>query len=114
MNEIGQLLLVDVKELLNLTGDDSKDTTLQVIISNIYSRLSLMTGYSEIPQPLLFIVTEVSVSRYNKLGSEGIHTELNEGIQFIYERDLFSEYIDLIERYVSENPPLNKKRFRMI
>lgn len=114
MENIGQLLLQEVKELLNLTGDDSKDTTLKVIINNVYSRLILMTGYTEIPDPLLFIVTEVSITRYNKLGSEGIHTELNEGIQFIYERDIFSEYTDLIEKYIADHPPEGRKRFRMM
>lgn len=112
--ELGQELLSSVKVLLNLDGDVSKDTVLQEIISNVYSRLVLYTGYVEIPEPLLWIVKEVSCSRYNQLGSEGIHSELNEGIQFIYDRDLFEEYYSIIDRYVQDNPPNNKRRFRMI
>lgn len=112
--ELGQELLSSVKVLLNLEGDVSKDTVLQEIISNVYTRLTLYTGYEEIPTPLLWIVKEVSCSRYNQLGSEGIHSELNEGIQFIYDRDLFEEYYSIIDRYVQDNPPNNKRRFRMI
>lgn len=114
MENIGQELLSSVKVLLNLESDNSRDTVLEEIITNIYSRLSLYTGYTEIPAPLLWIVKEVSCSRYNQLGSEGIHSELNEGIQFIYDRDIFEEYYSIIDKYVQDNPPENKRRFRMI
>lgn len=112
--ETGLRILQDIKELLNLAEDSSKDNTLKIIINNVYSRLLVMTGYTEVPEPLLFIITEVSIARYNHLGSEGIHSELNEGIQFIYDRDIFAEYQDLIDAYVQNNPPTNKKRFRML
>lgn len=114
MENIGQELLSSIKVLLNLESDNSKDNILEEIITNVYSRLSLYTGYEEVPQPLLWIVKEVSCSRYNQLGSEGIHSELNEGIQFIYDRDLFEEYYPIINKYVQDNPPKNKRRFRMI
>lgn len=112
--DTGLQILQDIKELLNLVDDNSKDNTLKIIINNVYSRLLIMTGYDIVPDALLFIVTEVSVARYNHLGSEGIHSELNEGIQFIYDRDIFAEYMDLIGSYVTNNPPNNKKRFRML
>ena len=114
MDIIKQSLMKSVKVLLNLSGTTSKDDVLEEIITNVYSRLSLHTGYEVIPEALLWIVKEVSCSRYNQLGSEGIHTELNEGIQFIYDKDLFAEYYSLIEDYINNNPPENKKRFRMM
>lgn len=115
MFDIGVLSLLDsVKVYLNLTTDSSKDFVLKEIIENTYSRLLAYTGYKEIPHGLLWVVKEVSCSRYNQLGSEGIHSELNEGIQFIYDKDIFAEYYSAIDRYLYDNPPENKKRFRMI
>ena len=115
MFDIGVLSLLDsVKVYLNLTKDSSKDDVLKEIIDNTYNRLLAYTGYQEIPQGLLWVVKEVSCSRYNQLGSEGIHSELNEGIQFIYDKDIFSEYYPVIDRFLYDNPPENKKRFRMI
>lgn len=112
--EVAVRLLQEVKQLVNLETNESMDDTLKIIITNVYNRLLTRTGYEEVPEALLWIVVEVSCSRYNKLGSEGIHTELNEGIQFIYDRDLFAEYQEDIDRYVQNNPPTNRKRFRMI
>lgn len=114
MLDYGSSLLDSVKNLLGLTDDTSKDILLQEIITNVHDQLLLRTGYEEIPSPLHFIIKEVSCSRYNKLGSEGIHSELNEGIQFIYNKDIFAEYEHLISDYINNHPPKNKKRFRMI
>lgn len=114
MYDIGMSLLNSVKTYLNLSTDTSKNDVLQEIIADTYSRLLAYTGYKEIPEGLLWVVKEVSCSRYNQLGSEGIHSELNEGIQFIYDKDLFAEYYPIIDRYLQDNPPEHKKRFRML
>jgi hypothetical protein len=114
MNTFALELLNSVKVLLNLTEDDSKDMLLQEIITNVYNRLLTYTGYKELPEALLWICTEVSCSRYNLLGSEGVHSELNEGIQYIYDRNLLDEYRADIDRFVELNPPTHLKRFRMM
>lgn len=107
-------ILTSVKVLLNLTEDDSKDTLLQEIITNVYNRLLTYTGYRELPEPLHWICIEVSCSRYNLLGSEGVHSELNEGIQYIYDRNLLDEYREDLDRYIAVHPPEHLKRFRMM
>lgn len=114
MNTFALELLNSVKVLLNLTEDDSKDMLLQEIITNVYNRLLTYTGYEELPEALHWICTEVSCSRYNLLGSEGVHSELNEGIQYIYDRNLLDEYRADIDRFVELNPPTHLKRFRMM
>ena len=114
MNTFALELLNSVKVILNLTEDDSKDMLLQEIITNVYNRLLTYTGYKELPEALHWICTEVSCSRYNLLGSEGVHSELNEGIQYIYDRNLLDEYRADIDRFVELNPPTHLKRFRMM
>ena len=114
MNTFALELLNSVKVLLNLTEDDSKDMLLQEIITNVYNRLLTYTGYTELPEALHWICIEISCSRYNLLGSEGVHSELNEGIQYIYDRNLLDEYRADLDRYIALNPPNHLKRFRMM
>ena len=114
MNQYVQKILTSVKVLLNLHDDDSKDILLQEIISNVNNRLLTYTGYNKLPEALDWICIEISCSRYNLLGSEGVHSELNEGIQYIYDRNLLDEYRADLDRYIALNPPNHLKRFRMM
>lgn len=114
MNHAIHRTLTSVKVLLNLHDDNSKDMVLIEIIETVYQRLLAYTGYKELPEGLYWIWKEVSCSRYNLLGSEGVHSELNEGIQYIYDRNLLAEYEDDLERFLQDNPPPNKRKFRML
>ena len=114
MDNFAMDILNSVKVLLNLSEDNSRDALLQEIITNIYNRLLTYTGYKELPEALHWICIELSCSRYNLLGSEGVHSELNEGIQYIYDRNLLDEYRADIDRFVELNPPTHLKRFRMM
>ena len=114
MQDVAFYILQEVKNLLNLVGDDSRDDLLKSIVNIIYSRLLNYTGYIQLPKQLYWIVIELTCSRDNLLGSEGGHSELNEGIQYIYDRNLLDEYIDEIDRFLSHNPPSHLKKFRMM
>ena len=114
MNHAIHRTLTSVKVLLNLHDDNSKDMVLIEIIETVYQRLLAYTGYKELPEGLYWIWKEVSCSRYNLLGSEGVHSELNEGIQYIYDRNLLDEYRADLDRFVELNPPTHLKRFRMM
>lgn len=114
MQDVALYILQEVKNLLNLVEDDSRDGLLKSIINNVYGRLLTYTGYTELPEQLYWILIEVTCSRYNLLGSEGVHSELNEGIQYIYDRNLLDEYRADLDRFVELNPPNHLKRFRMM
>jgi hypothetical protein len=114
MQETAMYILQEVKTLLNLHDDNSRDTLLQSIINLVYGRLLARTGYKELPEGLFWILIEITCSRYNLLGSEGVHSELNEGIQYIYDRNLLAEYEEDLERFLQDNPPPNKRKFRML
>lgn len=114
MRETALYILQEVKNLLNLSDDDSRDDLLKSIINNVYGRLLTYTGYEEIPEALHWIIIELACSRYNLLGSEGVHSELNEGIQYIYSSSILDEYKEDIDRFLANNPPTNRKRFRMM
>lgn len=114
MEDFALVTLQEVKTLLNLLEDDSRDTLLKTVINMVYGRLLSYTGYEELPPQLRWILVEITCSRYNTLGSEGVHSELNEGIQYIYDRNLLTEYQDDLDRFLANNPPQNKLRFRMM
>ena len=114
MQDVALYILQEVKNLLNLVEDDSRDGLLKSIINNVYGRLLTYTGYTELPEQLYWILIEVTCSRYNLLGSEGVHSELNEGIQYIYDRNLLDEYREELDRFISYNPPSHLKKFRMM
>lgn len=114
MQDIASYILQEVKNMVNLLDDDSKDGLLKSIINLVYGRLLARTGYKELPEGLYWILIEVTCSRYNLLGSEGVHSELNEGIQYVYDRNLLTEYEDDLEMFLQNNPPPNKRKFRMM
>lgn len=114
MQEFALYILQEVKTLLNLHDDDSQDTLLKSIINTVYGRLLSYTGYDELPEALYWILIELTCSRYNMLGSEGVQSETNEGIQYVYDNNLLTEYKDDLDRYLANNPPKNKRKFRMM
>ena len=114
MQEVANYILQEVKVFLNLEEDTSRDSLLKSIINVVYGRLLARTGYRELPEGLYWILIEITCSRYNLLGSEGVHSELNEGIQYIYDRNLLAEYEDDLEMFLANNPPPHKRNFRML
>ncbi|MDK3754778.1 phage head-tail connector protein, partial [Staphylococcus pseudintermedius] len=74
--------------------DHLQDKLLCEIITNVVDELKLRLPKEQafIPQPLYFIVIEVAVKRYNKVGSEGMVSESVEGRSMSYEEDDFKQY----------------------
>lgn len=90
-------MLEKIKTLLGIT-DDLQDGVLNIIIENVEGHLTYLLG-KEVPLNLKFIVTEIAVMRYNKLGSEGMKSELVEGhrVDFHEPKDDFRPYLSIIE-----------------
>ena len=62
-------VLNDVKLLLGLQTDDEK---LDTIVRLTESRLKALLSVQIIPDELEYIITEVSIKRFNRIGSEGV------------------------------------------
>lgn len=65
-------MLEDLKSLLGLPedADEGLDRRLNLILSGTKSRLKSLLGGIEPPEELNYIILEVSVIRYNRIGSE--------------------------------------------
>ncbi|HDT6968818.1 TPA: phage head-tail connector protein [Staphylococcus aureus] len=95
----------NIKVLLGLK-DSKQDGLLDIIIKNTESRLlsKLPFNIKEVPDNLSFIVEEVAVKRYNRIGSEGMTTESVEGRTNTFQPNDFDEYQSIIdELYPKEN-----------
>ena len=63
-------MLDDLKLLLGIAAaDTSQDQRLNWIINSTRSRLRLLLGAVEPPASMDYIITEVSVIRFNRIGS---------------------------------------------
>lgn len=97
-------MLEKIKILLGIT-DEMQDDVINLIIENVEGHLTYLLG-KEVPLNLQFIVTEISVMRFNKLGSEGMKSELVEGhrVDFHEPKDDFQPYLSIIDKEVDIEP----------
>lgn len=92
--------LEEVKLLLGIT-DNSKDDLLNLLIKNATTQvLSYLTPIEVVPDELSYIVSELVVIRYNRIGSEGLTNESVEGYSATYSDDM-TNYILAINAYLN-------------
>ena len=108
-----------VEKLQALLGLEDPDSTtlyqLELVLSNTESRLKvLLGGAAEIPDTLQYIVTEVSVARWNRIGSEGMSSHSVEGESISFSDDDFAGYMRDIEAYIDEQNGTKRGRVRFI
>ena len=85
-------MLEKIKLLLGLDGNEL-DEQLELILANTGERLKLLLGgVSEIPEALAYIVVEVAVARFNRIGSEGMSSHSVEGESISFSDDDFAGY----------------------
>lgn len=78
-------MLDNLKLMLGIASDDTgQDALLKLIIDSATARLKTLLGGIEPPESLDYIVREVSIIRFNRIGSEGMasHTVEGESQQF--------------------------------
>src|SRR5690625_3152655 len=92
-------MLERIKTLLGI-NDELQDEVIEIIVENVTSTLKAKLG-KEIPKELNFIIEEISIRRFNGLGSEGFKYEWAEGhkIEFYDLDDEFKPYEDIIEQH---------------
>ena len=97
-----------LKLYLGIT-DDSEDELLETILLDCEQMLRMYIGAKEVPMELEWIITELSVKRYRKIGSEGLKAEQIDVISNTYEDDPLAPYHSTIDTYKR-----NSRRLRMI
>ena len=108
-------MLKDLKILLGIPLDDiTLDEKLNVIIRSTQSRLKALLGGMDVPEELAYIVTDVAVIRFNKIGSEGLSSHSVEGESLSFLENDFAGYMDDIQAYLDKQKDATKGKVRLL
>lgn len=100
----------DLKVMLDFEGEDeARDKRLNLIIKNAESALLVrLPGQKVVPDALNYIVVELSIVRFNRIGNEGMKAFQQEGESITYDlTDDLAPYTDAINAWLNnqEEPP---------
>ena len=111
-------MLDDILLLLGLSDpDEDMEDKIQTIIDITEQRLkTLLGGVTTIPTELEYIVTEVSIVRFNRIGSEGVTAHNVQGESMTWSERDFAPYRDEIQAYLDAQavPSTKAGRIRFI
>lgn len=94
-------MLEDLKVMLGIASDDhDRDSLLLLIISSATARLKMLLGGVEPPDSLEYIIREVSIIRYNKIGSEGMGSHTVEGESQQFSDNDFAGFMNDIQAFL--------------
>ena len=93
------MLLNRIKTLLGVTDNDE---LIDEIIELTKSKILNYINELEIPKELEFILIELAIQRFNRIGSEGIASENIDGKSVSYEDD-FEAYKPHLNFYMLKN-----------
>jgi len=93
------MLLNRIKILLGITDNDE---LLYEIIELIEAKILSYLNIKKLPKELEYILVELSIQRYNRIGSEGISSESIDGKSVSYDDD-FIGYKHYLDDYISRN-----------
>ena len=93
------MLLNRIKTLLNIEGNEE---LILEIVNITESKILNYINATEMPYELEFVLIELAIQRFNRIGSEGISSENIDGKSVSYEDD-FTGYRHYLDDYISRN-----------
>lgn len=107
--------LKDFKRLIGISEDAcSMDDKLSWILETNYSRLKNRLGEIDVPDELEYIVLELSVIRFNRIGSEGLSSHTVEGESQNWNDDDFACFENDINDWLDNQTDTKKGRVRFL
>lgn len=104
-------------KILILLGLDSPTQAMtdrvETIMELTEQRLAFMLGQSIIPEELSYIVVEVVIARFNRIGSEGLSSHTVQGESLSWTDDDFKPYMDDIQGWLNAQDDVNTTRGRV-
>lgn len=99
--------------MLLLGVDEDKQPLVEEIISLVATPVLLYLGIEELPVELEYIVIELAVARYNRIGAEGYLEEKNDNVQNkFYETPEIERYYPALDRWKEAN--LQKETVKLV
>lgn len=81
---------------------NNKDELLTDILQTTEKQMQVMLGADNIPEELNFVLLEVAITRFNRIGSEGMKSEVVDGHRVEYVMDDFASYARILVSYLPE------------
>lgn len=109
-------ILREVKLSLGLSSSDKDELLLSFIKRSTQQILNYIRS-NELPIQLEYIVIELVIARYNRIGSEGINSENSDGVSFSYNNNLLDSYKQDLDEWIknnNSNGSKSKVRMRLI
>ncbi|MBA4699227.1 MAG: phage head-tail connector protein [Ruminococcus sp.] len=110
-------MLRDLKQMLGFDPDEEDqnlDAKLNWILSSVKGRLKLKLGGIEPPEEMNHIITEVSIIRYNRIGSEGMESHTVEGESQGYIGNDFDGFEDEIQAFLDTQRETKRGKVRFL
>lgn len=110
-------MLEKLKLMLGLTdADESTTARLEQIIDIVSQRLCILLSSDTVPAALEYIVVEVAIARYNRIGSEGVKSHTVQGESMNWDEADFAPYLDEIQAWLDaqDDPTTKRGRLRFI
>ena len=107
-------MLNALKLMLGIDANDtSMDEKLKLIISAATERLKILLGGIDPPESMDYIIREVAIIRFNRIGSEGITSHTVEGESQHFAESDFAGFADEIAAFLEaqSNSKRGKVRF---
>lgn len=106
-------MLNNLKIMLGITDNDL-DTKLNLIIESVTNRLKNLIGGIDPPNELNHIILEVSIIRFNRIGSEGLSSHSVEGESLSFGDNDFSAFSDEIQAFLDSQKESTRGKIRFI
>ncbi len=108
-------MLEKLKMMLGIAPSDTdRDALLALIVDGVTARLKVLLGGLAPPDSLSYIILDVSIIRFNKIGSEGMESHSVEGESLQFTDNDFSAFADDIQAFLSSQQGGNRGKVRFL
>ncbi|WP_305152736.1 phage head-tail connector protein [uncultured Dubosiella sp.] len=94
--------------------DEANDDKLKAILDLTQARLFVLLGTQTVPEELSYILVEVAIKRFNRIGSEGVASHSIEGESMTFSDDDFAPFEDDMQAWRSKQQDQKKGRVRFL
>ena len=108
-------MLENLKIMLGIAGNDTAlDSRLNLILQTATARLKNLLGGIEPPESMAHIIMEVSIIRFNRIGSEGLSSHSVEVESLSFADSDFSGFADEIQAFLESQESGTRGKLRFL
>lgn len=102
---MAQQLIDKIMRRIDYSGDINEDIELQVrdLCEDTEQQLCNRLGVEAVPDKLNYIVVDVTVKKYNRIGSEGTASHSVDGESMTWAEDPFAEFAEDLDAWKNAN-----------